>query len=142
MTVARFALAALCIATAGCSRDELICDEKSAGVAYARSLSKDRLTRLYYDMEAYSTRDETPLYGWWVSRREIPSAFADLAVVRIRPREGNIMVRGCLDHYIYLHFEGIGDLKRFDKERRIVLSWGEHPPDMGEQVLWEEGVQR
>ena len=99
--------------------------------------------RLYYDMEAYATREETPLNGWWVSRKpgEIPSAFADLAVVRIRPRDGNIMVRGCLDHYIYLHFEGIGDLKRFDKERRIVLSWGEHP-DLGEQVLWEEGVQR
>ena len=81
VTLARFALAALGIATAGCSRDDVICDEKSPGVAYARSLSKDRLMRLYYDMEAYATREETPLNGWWVSRKpgEIPSAFADLA---------------------------------------------------------------
>ena len=140
MTIARFALAALCIAVTGCSRDDRNCDEKSPAVAYARSLSKDRLARLYYDMEAYSTRDETPLDGWWVG--STPSEFADLAVVRVRPKEGNIMVRGCFDHYIYLHFEGTGDHKEFDKERRIVLSWGEHPPDMGEQVLWEEVVQQ
>jgi hypothetical protein len=144
MNIARFALAALCLAAVGCSRDELICDEKSPGVAYARSLSKERLARLYYDMEAYSNRDETPLNGWSVGdkRLEIPSAFADLAVARIRPRDGNIMVRGCLDHYIYLHFEGIGDFKNFDEKRRVILSWGEHPPSTGEQVLWEEDVQQ
>lgn len=136
------ALAALCIAAAGCNRDDIICDEKSPGVAYARSLSKERLARLYYDMEQYSNRDETPLSGWSVGdkRVAIPSVFADLAVVRIRPREGNIMVRGCLDHYIYLHFEGVGNLESVGEERRIVLSWGEHPPERGEQILWEEGV--
>ena len=70
-------------------------------------------------------------------RIAVPAEFADLAVVRIRPREGDIMVHGCMDHYIYLQFEGIGITKKFDNERQIVLSW-EHPPDAGEQVLWEE----
>jgi hypothetical protein len=61
---------------------------------------------------------------------------------RIRPRDGNIMVHGCFDHDIYLHFEGVGILKQFDKERRIVLSWGEHPEDRGEQVLWTENTRQ
>ena len=124
-------------------RDDLICDEDSAGVGYARSLSKDRLARLYYDMEAYSKKAETPFNGWYVpdKRIQIPAEFADLAVVRIRPGEGNIMVHGCLDHAIYLHFEGIGVEKAFAKERKIILSWGEHPPDTGEQVLWREDAQ-
>jgi len=138
------ALAALCIAAAGCDRDDLLCDEKSSHVAYARSLSQDRLARLYSDMEAYSNKDETPFNGWSVydKRVAMPSAFADLAVARIRPREGNIMVHGCLDHHIYLQFDGVGDFKQFDKERRIVLSWGEHPEDRGEQVLWTESTRQ
>ena len=137
MTLARFAFAALCFVAAGCDRDALICDEKSPGVAYARSLSQDRLARLYQDMQSYSNKEETPINGWYVqdTRVAIPSAFADLAVVRIRPREGNIMVHGCFDHAVYLDFE-------FDQERRIVLLWGEHPEDMGEQVLWTENIRQ
>jgi hypothetical protein len=144
MTIARFTLAALCIVAAGCDRDDVICDEKSPGVAYARSLPQSRLGRLYHDMESYSTNDETPFDGWSVGDKRValPSAFADLSVVRIRPRDGNIMVRGCFDHYVYLHFEGVGDHKQFDQERRIVLSWGEHPEDRGEQVLWTETIQQ
>jgi hypothetical protein len=143
MIAARLALATLCLAAAGCDRDDVICDEKSPGVAYARSLSQERLARLYYDMEKYSTKDETPLDGWWAHHAQppVPAEFADLDVARIRPRDGNIMVHGCFDHYIYLAFEGVGDSKKFDKERRIVLSWGEHEEDMGEQVLWVEDTR-
>lgn len=54
---------------------------------------------------------------------------------------GNIMVHGCFDHYIHLHFEGVGDHKQFDEARRILLLWGEHPEDMGEQVLWAKDTQ-
>jgi hypothetical protein len=138
------ALAALCIAAAGCDRDDVLCDEKSSHVAYARSLSQERLARLYHDMESYSNKDETPFNGWTADdkRVAIPSAFTDLQVARILPRDGNIMVHGCFDHDIYLHFEGVGILKQFDKERRIVLSWGEHPGDMGEQVLWTENTRQ
>jgi len=81
---------------------------------------------------------EGGLLGWDVLNTavEVPKEFADLKVARIRPSEGNIMVHGCFDNYVHLTFEGIGVEKQFAKERRIILSWGERPPEAGEQVLW------
>jgi hypothetical protein len=115
------------------------CNEDSPVVAYARSLSHERLARLYRDMEAYSsTRDG--LFGWNLSDAavKVPKEFSDLKVVWIRPSEGNIMVHGCFDHYVYMEFEGVGANKGSPKERRIILSWGERPPEAGEQVLWTD----
>jgi hypothetical protein len=68
----------------------------------------------------------------------VPKEFSDLKVVRIRPGEGNIMVHGCFDHHVYLTFEGVGVEKKFAKKRQIILSWGEHAPQAGEQVLWTD----
>ena len=115
------------------------CGEDSEAVAYARSLSPDRLEKLYRDMEVYSQRNDIPIDGYQVGdeRHKIPEAFSDLKVRRIRPREGNIMVEGCFDHYIYLRFHGIGMFAE-SEEKKIVLNWGEHPPHTGTEVLWAE----
>ena len=104
------------------------CNEDSPVVAYARSLSQERLARLYRDMEGSTWNTEAP----------VPKEFADLKVARIRPSEGNIMVHGCFDHYVYLTFEGVGVEKKFARKRQIILSWGERPPQAGEQVLWTD----
>lgn len=116
------------------------CGEDSEAVAYARSLSADRLEQLYRDMEQYSQRDDMPIGGYEVGDRryEIPGAFSDLKVQKIRPREANIMVKGCFDHYIYLRFEGIGRFAGLGDEKRIILNWGEHPPNAGTEVLWSD----
>jgi hypothetical protein len=114
--------------------------EDSDAVAYARSLSKERLKKLYDDMEEYSKKQDTPPYGYiaYGKNAVVPEPFSDLKVKKIRPRRGNIMVEGCFDHYVYLDFEGIGPGKKYDKKRQIVLWWGEHPPTRGSQVLWVE----
>lgn len=119
------------------------CGEDSEAVAYARSLSKERLGRLYRDMEDYSVKADLPREGYYPDNenQQIPDAFADLKVRRVRPRDGNIMVEGCLDHYVYMKFEGVGFLKEFDEKRQIVLSWGEYPPHAGSQVLWAERAE-
>tara|TARA_R110002072_G_scaffold104099_1_gene228384 strand:+ start:777 stop:1250 length:474 start_codon:yes stop_codon:yes gene_type:complete len=116
------------------------CQEDSEAVAYARSLSTERLSQLYRDMEEYSHRDDIPIDGYHFGdeRYEMPAEFADLNVVKIRPDDGNIMVEGCFDHYIYLTFRGIGHLAKPTDKKEIILNWGEHPPNTGTQVLWSE----
>ena len=115
------------------------CGEDSAAVSYARSLPPERLKKLYRDMERYSQMEDIPIDGYYVGddRQEIPEAFSDLKVRKIRPYEGNIMVEGCFDHYIYLRFQGVG-MSAESEEKKIILNWGEHPPNTGTEVLWSE----
>lgn len=116
------------------------CQEDSEAVAYARSLSTERLSKLYWDMERYSRREDLPIDGYQFGdeRYEVPAEFSDLKVRKIRPNDGNIMVEGCFDHYIYLTFKGFGRLAKPSDKKQIVLNWGEHPPNTGTQVLWSE----
>jgi hypothetical protein len=115
------------------------CGEDSEAVFYARSLSQERLEKLYKDMERYSIKDNLPLDGYQVYQKdsEVPDEFNDLKVVKIRPFEGNIMIEGCFDHYVYLDFHGFGLLKESRPERKIVLRWGEHT-GAGSEVIWRD----
>lgn len=117
------------------------CHKNSESVTYAKSLSQQRLAKLYKDMEKFSARNDIPFEGYWPLLevgQVTPKEFSDLKVSRIRPKEGNIMVEGCFDHYVYLRFEGIGSLRDSSSKRRIILSWGEYEPDMGQEIIWEE----
>lgn len=113
------------------------CQESSEAVVYARSLPQERLKRLYEDMEGFSKRDDLPFDGYSIHNKNsvIPEEFSDLKVIKIRPESANIMVQGCFDHYIYLRFTGYGSQSKFDPEKKIILNWGEHPPNAGTQVL-------
>ena len=113
------------------------CQEDSEAVAYARSLSQERLTKLYADMETLSTSDSLPIDGFKRHGEELlPPPFSDLKVVKVRPYEANIMVEGCFDHYVYMDFHGFGINKEFYPEPKIVLRWGEHD-SVGSEVLWK-----
>ena len=116
------------------------CGENSEAVSYARSLSKERLSKLYTDMELYSKVPDQPIDGYHAYQENafVPKEFEDLKVAKIRPREGNIMIEGCFDHYVYLRFEGVGYSKDDNDKNQIILSWGEHPLDAGSEILWTE----
>ncbi len=116
------------------------CQEDSEAVAYARSLSSERLRKLYYDMERYSRKDDLPMGGYLIGNENyvVPEEFSDLNVVVVRPSRGSIMVEGCFDHYIYLRFNGVGHLAKPEDKKEIILNWGEHLPNTGTQVLWSE----
>lgn len=115
------------------------CNEDSEAVSYARSLTQERLEKLYYDMERLSNDESIPAFGYRRKDGEnLPEPFEDLKVVKIRPREGNIMIEGCFDHYVFLYFKGYDKRSKFETEKRIVLSWGEREPQAGTQVLWKE----
>jgi hypothetical protein len=115
------------------------CEENSEAVTYARSLSPARLSKLYSDMEKYSVGADPVLNKYYPMREqlniEIPEEFEDLEVVRITPDNGNIMVQGCFDHYVYMRFLGVGRLKRHHKINGIELSWGE-ATTAGKEMLW------
>ena len=131
-------LIATCAGTLHLLKDHIVCDEDNDAVEYAMSISQERLSKLYYDMERYSTKDDIPDRGYAAYKDDafVPIEFADLVVATIRPDYGKIVVKSCMDHGIDLSFEGVGKFKEYDKARRIVLSWGEHT--VGSQVLWLE----
>jgi len=120
------------------------CDEESEAVAYARSLSEERLARLYKDMELYSQSKDTPRIGYAPKQEnsDVPEAFADLDVVRVKPSWGVIVVQGCFDHGVYLYFRGIGISKDHKGKKQIAVGWGEVPPHSGTEVLWTEEPEK
>jgi hypothetical protein len=114
------------------------CSEDSVSVAYARGLSKERLAKLYYDVEKSALNPDEPYSDLKPNIEGVfPEPFSDIKAVRIRPKQENIMLNGCFDHYVYLSFHGLADNKEFYPERQIVLSWGEHDR-AGNEVIWSE----
>ena len=116
------------------------CTEDSDAVKYARSLSSERLSILYDDMYKFYLSKASPIGGYYISsgEMEIPKEFGDLKVARIRPSDANIMIEGCFDHYVYLHFEDYR-FKDAPEIKQIILSWGEHS-NTGKEVLWAENM--
>lgn len=114
------------------------CGEDSESVSYARGLSKERLAKLYYDMERFSLDPATPYFDLKSDSEGVfPEPFSDIKAARIRPKEENIMLNGCFDHYVYLSFHGFESNKQFHPQRQIVLSWGEFD-GAGSEVVWSE----
>lgn len=65
-----------------------------------------------------------------------PQEFQDLKVVRIRPKDSNIMVEGCFDEYVYLRFFGVN---KAIEEKRIELQYPTHsdiPHEQATETLW------
>ncbi len=112
------------------------CGEDHDAVKLARSLSQERLSRLYKDIydlrETNAGVDQSIEYGMF--GLPIPEKFQDLNAVSIRPsylREPNIMLAGCMDEFIYLKF-----YRTQNGESKIELSWG---PFQEKQILWPIG---
>lgn len=99
------------------------CGKESEAADYARSLSQERLTKLYSDMEYYYRKNESKSEEFnSFDSGSFPKEFEDLEVVRIRLGESHIMVEGCFDNYMYMYFRGVGNN---EEEKEIVLSYGE-----------------
>ncbi|WP_299599666.1 hypothetical protein [uncultured Microbulbifer sp.] len=111
------------------------CGEDSEAVAFVRSLSEERLGKLYFDFESLSkSANVQPVYSSYGDGESLPSQFLDLKIVKMRPSRGYILVEGCMDHGVVMSFDG---LKKRTK-KKITLSWGEVPPDSGHEVIWVE----
>ncbi len=113
------------------------CDEDSEAVQLAKAISQERLSKLYLDMERYSEMEDIAPFGYseGSEKAAIPNEFVDLTPAKVRPIDGNIMLEGCFDHYVYLRFNGIGFTKELYDAKEIILSWGEGP-NAGSVKLW------
>jgi len=115
------------------------CGPNSEAVLYAKSLSQERLKSLYKQMESHTSAVEQGSDGYraYISDAEIPDVFKDLKVQKIRPRDKNIMVQGCMDEFVYLYFEKEDIDSRTHK--RIKLSYPDHqgPYSVADEVIWE-----
>ena len=115
------------------------CGPNSYAVTDVKSLSQQRLSMLYADLQllakkSHMSKDE---YASSIKGRPIPDEFSDLDFVKIRPIQGNIMVAGCLDEFVYLRFSG--DIWS-DGDKKITLSYPNHkgPYETTEEELWSE----
>ncbi|WP_339075412.1 hypothetical protein [Teredinibacter turnerae] len=107
------------------------CGKDSEAAEYARSVSQERLAKLYKDMEIYYLNSEGEFDDIYLqSNQDIPIEFRDLEVVRISPGRNHIMVEGCFDNYMYMYFRGIST----KEEKEIILSYGEF--EVINEKLW------
>lgn len=115
------------------------CYEDSEAVAYARSLPKERLAKLYYDLEKASLDPALGYFDeiWAGSKGEFPEPFSDIKAFGIRPKRESIMLNGCFDHYVIFDFHGFESNKKYHPKRQIILSWGEHD-SAGSEVIWSQ----
>ena len=89
-------------------------------------------------MEKLSKSEQAPFWEIMTDDEgKFPEPFSDIQASRVRPKDENIMLNGCFDHYVYLHFHGFESNKQYYPNREIILSWGEHD-NSGDEVLWAE----
>ena len=106
------------------------CGKNSVAAEYARSITQARLEKMFLDMEELHKDPSVHYDGYSTFEGGLPSQFADLKIIKVRPKEANIMVQGCFDHHVYLNFYGI----RRDEPKSIELQYGEH--EIGIEKLW------
>lgn len=109
------------------------CGKDSEAVRFARSLSAERLEKLYFDFALLSKKsDVSEVYSSYGEGEKLPPEFSDLEVVKLRPKKGYILVQGCMDHGVTLEFDGLKN----SAKKTITLYWGEASPDSGQEVIW------
>jgi hypothetical protein len=117
------------------------CGPESKAVVYAKSISESRLEQLYSQMKYYYNKKNTP-YGGWINhgkqKPHVPIEFRDLDIARIRPRDSNIMVEGCLDEYVYMNFI---NLDSDTAPKQIEINYPSHSGGAyatKTEILWQE----
>lgn len=103
------------------------CGPDEEAVAYARSLSDERLAKLYQDMKKYykESPKSTVIYTKLAE-------FEDLEIVSVRPWVSSITVEGCFDDYVHMNFRGLDG----NQDPEISLSCGERKNLCSGIVLW------
>lgn len=103
------------------------CNGDSKSANYVKSLSEERLIKLYGDMvKLYQTEDKYLV----IPKDYFPEEFSDLDVISLNPGRAQILVMGCFDNYMHLNFYGIKD----QKENAIKLRYGEI--EVVEEQIW------
>ena len=103
-------------------------------VEHAKSLSQERLQKLYYQMEKITNELESD-YDPKYDGMKYPQ-ISDIKFVLIRKSSASMMLGGCFDSKVFLKFGGLGSYSDKNSSRSITLTWGEYPINV--ETLWEE----
>ena len=106
------------------------CGSNEEAVALARSLSQQRLAKLFSDVQALDLAGQPQLYI--DTRTNTPSAFADLQVQSIASdgHTARLHLSGCVDDKVLLVIKGLGSSGR----KQVSLLPGEAKSSV---VLWQ-----
>ena len=121
------------------------CSENSAEADYARSISEERLAKLFDQLleiklsddlkrqDSSKWRDVIFPEGVDVPYEYIPKELTDLEFynIRISKIRSRIMLKGCFDHYLTLNIQGLYN----EGKPQITLNWGQVTNK--NEVLWE-----
>lgn len=110
------------------------CGGNEQAASMARGLSKQRLERLFVDMQGMSRAQGTvPLFLVFEHGKKIPDAIADLHPrgLTLRDRKAIVYLSGCMDDKVGLRVSGLGS----GKKGEIVLWPGDAKDPV---VLWVE----
>ena len=121
------------------------CSESSLEADYARSISDERLAKLFDQLLEIKLTDDLirsdlsnyqnivlPT-GIRVSHEYSPRELKDLKFdnVRISKRSSRLMLKGCFDHFLTLNIHGLYD----GEKPKITLNWGVTTHQS--ETLWE-----
>ena len=123
------------LAMSSCS--EVVCDEDSTEVAFARQFPQSRWERLVLDARHLKGAVSDVLGAPVGDLSSTPAELADLKPVDAKFYGDTLAVKlkGCFDHHIYL----ITDFHPPGTET-VILQWGEGPT-FGSEVLWRASGQ-
>ncbi len=102
------------------------CGPDSERVAFAKSLSEDRLKVLYQDSKALLSSEP----NFYIPAG--PDEFSDLNPINMRAWRSDklgIKLEGCFDHFVFLIVD--------TNAGEITVEYGEGP-DYGEDLLWAD----
>lgn len=116
----------------GCSSSQSACDEQSEAVQFAKTLSQNRLDKLYADIKSFAESGQE-FHRVESNSKVSPEELSDLLYqdILLDGLRSRILLKGCFDHYVILNFNGIYN----DKPDSIILSWGKGS-NYGKQQLW------
>ena len=112
-----------------------ICSEGHPAVARARSLSQEQLSFLYAEIFRLRAENGTPsMIEYSKFGTKIPQNLRFLEAAQVRPSDQppTIMLAGCMDEFIDLHFSSPDE-----KNPGIYLSWYTGPHDIESEWIWK-----
>ena len=119
------------------------CGEDSEAVAYARTLSAERLQTIFTDIQTMASDPDLPIEGLRIGGEypESPEAFSDLEAKEVVPSKGKLVLEWCTGTEVHLAIAETPATETAEAIQEITLVWGDPESDGGSETLWSSQVE-
>ena len=116
------------------------CRESSDSVRYAKSLTKEELEILFYNMQEYWAKHDTPKHGYilYGDTTNVPDVFKKLEADEVRPLQKVIMLEGCMEEFVFMKFSGFSEDANFTGKKTIELRYHISEQETATEILWNK----